>query len=339
MPDLEVDLVDQFICPVCIENNPHLSLRTTYKRRCLAGLKHPNPSSSEACHKPARGILSKYCSDDCGVAFMQARIDAWAGDKHRLWESVKDAEKREGIVVRAVAIATEVDGLTKSEDTIHASKTRPQSDVPLLEVVKASQSRIERELARLHRQLEKLAQRRDQLKKDMEVVLWREKLVQLATARAETLDECGWDQRLCFGDEECAEFGAGVLESYEEQGQDANENGDTMQVDGANNEEGVWWCRGKKKCDRHAGWQKLRAAEVEFDKDAMETAILKVTTQEREIRKQIEDVMDPQARAAAATVPMSPLQPLNGKLDLDDLGPPIVRMNGDAGKKGKKKKN
>ncbi|OCH96450.1 hypothetical protein OBBRIDRAFT_3509 [Obba rivulosa] len=339
MPDLEVDLVDQFICPPCVERNPHLHLRTTYKRRCLAGLKHPNPSSSDACHKPARGILSKYCSDECGLTYMQARIDAWAGDKHRLWESVKDAEKREGIVVRAVAIAAQVNGITKAEDATAAPVVRPHSDTPLLEVVKASKTRIERELARLYGQLEKIAQRRDQLKKNMDAVFWREKLLQLATARAEPLDECGWDQRLCFDDEECAEFGAGVLESYEDQGQDAKENGDAMQVDDVTNEDSDWWCRGKKKCGRHAGWQKLRAGAVESEREAMEAAILKLTGQEREIRKQIEDVGDPQARPSATAVHMSPLRPLNGKLDLDDLAPPIAKINGDMNKKGKKKKN
>ncbi|EMD41831.1 hypothetical protein CERSUDRAFT_110395 [Gelatoporia subvermispora B] len=339
MPDLEVDLVDQFICPPCVQSNPHLSLSTTYKRRCLAGSKHPNPASPEACHKPARGILSKYCSDECGLAYMQARIDAWTGDKHRLWESVKDAEKREGIVVRAVAIAAPMNGITKPEDSSEPPAARPQSDLPVLEAVKASKTRIERELARLHDQLERLTWRRDQLKKNMEIVLWREKLVQLATARAEALDECGWDQRLCFGDEEYTEFGAGVLESYEEQGQDTKENGDAMEVDGATNEEGEWWCRGKRKCDRHLGWQKLRAGEVEFDKEAMEAAVLKLTTQEREIRKQIEDVTDPQARASATALSTSPLQLLNCKVDLVNLEPPIVKINGDTGKKGKKKKN
>ena len=83
----------------------------------------------------------------------------------------------------------------------------------------------------------------------MEVVLWREKLLELATARATAAEQCGWDQRLCFGDEDYAEFGPGVLESYEDE--EETKAGDAMQVDAP--EEQVWWCQGKKKCDRHSG--------------------------------------------------------------------------------------
>jgi COMPASS component SPP1 len=81
------------------------------------------------------------------------------------------------------------------------------------------------------------------------VILWRERLTELASERAEKLDICGWDQRLCFGDEEWADFGAGVLETYEEK----LESGESMSVDAAAEGDGEWWCPGKKKCDRHAG--------------------------------------------------------------------------------------
>ncbi|KAH8998894.1 hypothetical protein EDB86DRAFT_785430 [Lactarius hatsudake] len=104
MPDLEVDLVDQFICPLCVERNPHLDLRTTWKRRCLNGLKQRDPNSPEACHKPARGAFSKYCSDECGVQYMHMRISLWVdngGNRDRLWETVKGAERREGVVASA----------------------------------------------------------------------------------------------------------------------------------------------------------------------------------------------------------------------------------------------
>ncbi|KAH9946655.1 hypothetical protein B0H21DRAFT_693343 [Amylocystis lapponica] len=326
MPDLEIDLVDQFICPPCIESNQHLSLKTTYKRRCLRGLKHPNPSSPSACHKPARGVFSKYCSDECGVLYMQLRIDAWGGDKRRLWESVKDAEKREGVVVRV------------KEESKSELQPGGQTIMPAVErsseVVMPSKTKGEWKMARLHAQLGKIAESREELKKDMEVVVWREKLLELATARADNVNECGWDQRLCFGDEECAEFGAEVLESYEEL-EAAREDRDAMQVEGTT-EEGEWWCKGKKKCDRHAGWQKLRFAEISFDKETKESALLKLTTQERDIRRQIEDVTDPKARTPVSSLP-SPLQPLNGQASSASI--PKAKLNGDSMKKGKKKKS
>ncbi|OBZ80046.1 Set1 complex component spp1 [Grifola frondosa] len=327
MPDLEVDLIDQFICPLCIENNPHLSLRTTYKRRCMAGLQHPHPSSPSACHKPARGALSKYCSDECGIVYMQLRISSWAGEKERLWGSVQDAHRREGVVVKSKFVQSEVDDVVKPEANGNSSLHSLSAELPGFEVVKPLKTKLEREQVRLNAELDKVARRRDELKKEMEVILWREKLIELAAVRAETIDECGWDQRLCFGDEEYAEFGAGVLDSYEE-----SEQQDAMQVDGGAADEGEWWCRGKKKCDRHAGWQKLRSGEIDFDKDLKERAILALTTQEREIRKQIEDTMDPQAKTSV--VPTSPL--INGKTLAN--GMLEIKVNGDSIKKGKKRK-
>ena len=109
---------------------------------------------------------------------------------------------------------------------------------------------LQRLSVNLEKLLDKISSRRDELRKELDVVLWREKLIELAAARAEQLDECGWDQRLCFGEEEYAEFGSSVLESYEEGEHSA---GDAMHVDGASAEEVEWWCRGQKKCVRHAG--------------------------------------------------------------------------------------
>ena len=77
-----------------------------------------------------------------------------------------------------------------------------------------------------------------------------------AVERAERVGKCGWDQRLVFGDEEVAEFGDQVWESYENEGEGAGakEGADAMDVDGdAQAEEGEWWCTGKKKCERHNG--------------------------------------------------------------------------------------
>ncbi|KAI0271367.1 hypothetical protein BC834DRAFT_966858 [Gloeopeniophorella convolvens] len=310
MPDLEVDLVDQFICPLCIEKNPHLDLCTTWKRRCLNGLKQRDPASSDACHKPARGAFSKYCSDECGVQYMHMRVSLWiaqGGDRARLWDTVKAAERREGVAVPAPGAPA------------RAAAAAPPP------------TKATRELARLRGRLAEVVRKREALKAETDAVAWREKLTQLAVQRAEAVEQCGWDQRLCFGDEEVAEFGAGVLESYEE--------GDG----GA--EEAEWWCTGKKKCERHAGWQKLRAAEVEFDKEMRDQALEKLTKLEREIRTRVEDILDPQMSVGAAEgagtgaglEPSSPLVPTLAK-------PPVLngqakhRPNGEQGKKGKKRK-
>ena len=256
MPDLEVDLVDQFICPVCIAStspqihiqllfdadfamaeHPNIPLKTTYKTRCHAGLQHPRPDSSEACHKPARRPFSKYCSDECGIKHMAYRIKVWGGDPRALEGALRNAQPREAVVVRVLHNSPS-NGAVKAEDSLEPAERT--------EVVTPTKSQAQRELDRLQLSLSKIESRREALAKGQEVTQWRDRVVELAVARAERVQECGWDQRLCFGDEEVLEFGNEVLETYEED--ERREVPDS--VEGV----GEWWCKGKKKCDRHAGY-------------------------------------------------------------------------------------
>ncbi|KAG6842621.1 hypothetical protein C0991_000147 [Blastosporella zonata] len=288
--------------------------RTTYKARCLYGLRHPDPSSPKACHRPAHGAFSKYCSKECGLKYMQSRADAWAkkgGKKDELWETVKDAEKREGVVV----CAGEPNGIKMMID-------KEEEEHGL----KAKKSKVEREVERLNGVLDSVVRLREDVKKEMESVIWREKLLELATARAETLGECGWDQRLCFGDDECANLGVGALESYDTKVQDA-ETGPSS---------GNWWCSGKKVCDRHAGWQTVRVKDVCKEKEKKNAALLNLTTREREIRKRIEDILDPHGYNCNDPSGKSPLKASNTKLS---NGHTKEKTNGDTTtKKGKKRK-
>ncbi|KAI0361670.1 hypothetical protein OH77DRAFT_1417942 [Trametes cingulata] len=326
MNDLEVDLIDQFVCPPCIKANPHLPLKTTYKQRCFAGLKHPRPSSAAACHKPARGAFSKFCSDECGITYMQRRIDGWGGDQTILWASVKDVKQREGVVVKVHVVQEEPKRAVKPEQ----QRTVPgQLVMENHEVQRPTKTQRERAVTRLQAELLKIAPKREALKQELEVILWRQRLLELATARAERVEECGWDQRLCFDEDEYAEYAAGVLDSYEEGHADA------MQVDGTGVEEGAWWCRGKKKCQRHSGWQKLRATEIEFDLELKEKAMAALTTQEREIRRQLEDVISLESRRTVVPLPNVPPQPLNGNGQVNGATKP--KANGTSHKKGKQK--
>ena len=164
------------------------------------------------------------------------RISLWVengGNRDRLWETVKNAERREGVVVSARAL----EGQSRSPSITGAQA--------MLAIVPPNISKTDRELARLRTRLETLVQTREALKVEMDVIAWREKVTELAIQHADTIEQCGWDQRLCFGEEEVAEFGASVLESYEENHAQAD-------VDGTQ-EEAEWWCTGKKKCDRHSG--------------------------------------------------------------------------------------
>src|SRR5882762_1430705 len=84
-------------------------------------------------------------------------------------------------------------------------------------------------------------------------------------------------------------------------------------------------------------WQKLRAAEIQFEKEMKEQALLTLTTREREIRKRMEDIVDPQARMSTMNgAPYSSPQKPSSKPSIN--GHTKARSNGDAIKKGKKKK-
>ena len=134
-------------------------------------------------------------------------------------------------------------------------------------------------------------------------------------------------------DEEWAEVGPTILENYD--GQDQRED--------ESESFGEWWCRGKKKCDRHAGydplsssfqrisrlirpsfprWQRLRVAEVEFEIHQKDLGLKKLAETERDIRRRIEDIVDPQVGPAQVQV--------NGKENK-------VEVNG-VGKTAKKRK-
>ncbi|THH06100.1 hypothetical protein EW145_g4324 [Phellinidium pouzarii] len=307
MPDLEIDLVDQFVCPNCVAQNPSLRLSTTYKQRCFTGLSHPKPNSSDACHKPSRGAYSKYCSDECGVKHLHRKIQAWVskgGDVRGLWETVKDVRRREGFVIREpgrtlpkriLAELQNGDNDRFAEDAIESESFVDSSAIPW-----ETKNSI---VNHLETRLQDIVRERETRKRELEVIAWRERLLLLAAGRAENVHECGWDQRLCFGEEEWMDFGEGVFESYGESTPNgfAGDGGDVldMQVD-EQVADGEWWCRGKKKCERHAGWQKLRAAEIKIEKEAQEETLVKLTTREREIRSRIEDILHPQSHSTVS---------------------------------------
>ncbi|KAG7450474.1 uncharacterized protein BT62DRAFT_514380 [Guyanagaster necrorhizus] len=320
MSELEVDLVDQFICPPCIQSarsfvsesflwlicydseNPHLNLKTTYKTRCLNGLDDPNPSSTEACHRPSKGALSKYCSPECGIKYMRRRIDAYTekgGSREVLWSKVKDAERREGVVVHCQTGA-----------------------------VMKSKTKAEREVERLSGPLEAIGKARTGLRRAMECVLWRQRVWELACQRAEEGgDICGWDQRLCFGEEEWEEWGDGVEESYAADADDTD---------------AEWWCPGPKDCERHHGWQSIRQDDINNEKTKGEEAIMKLTTKEREIRKQMEDLLGAESTDIDRDTKPGPLKS-NGKV-INVHGNGLknvkgkVKANGDDKKTLKRKK-
>jgi COMPASS component SPP1 len=188
---------------------------------------------------------------------MRTRIEAWekkGGKREKLWEIVRGAEKREGVVVCAEegdspgdtgAGASAGDGVVKME--VDGEDKKVKVKVEEGSVKKKGKAAREREL--LHARLAKVVRVRERIKGEVEVARFRERLVGLASQRAQSVGLCGWDQRLCFEDEEWAEFGPAVWESYgcDEGGSEVKEGA------GVQEDEGEWWCVGKKVCERHAG--------------------------------------------------------------------------------------
>jgi len=197
---------------------------------------------------------------------------------------------------------------------------KKEAEIPTL-----PKPKFEREVERLNLQLDEVVQMRETVKKELEIVMWRHRLLELAIARAESRSDCGWDQRLCFGDEEWTDFGMGVLETYEENGQ----KNDTMSVD----DDGEWWCAGKKKCDRHAGWQVLRTKDITYEIERIEELLANLTREERETRKRIEDIADRGGGGTGKISPNSPASPLKFKTSNNHA---MMAHRGEE-KKGKKK--
>lgn len=82
-------------------------------------------------------------------------------------------------------------------------------------------------------------------------------------------------------------------------------------------------------------WQTVRHKDVCKEKERKEEALLKLTTREREIRKRIEDIVDPHGHNCNEPSSKAPLKSHNVKLS---NGHAKGKMNGDALKKGKKRK-
>lgn len=174
-----------------------------------------------------------------------------------LWESVKDAKRREGRTdaVPNRKIPKRILAEMQNNEDVKADADMGDVKSPIAPLMPSLESQ-DSAVRRLDTQLQKIFTEREARKKELEVIAWRERLLQLASDRSEYVEVCGWDQRLCFGDEEIIEFGKDAIESYDDShppnAQVGAAEGEGMDVDEPV-DEGEWWCPGKKKCDRHAG--------------------------------------------------------------------------------------
>lgn len=179
---------------------------------------------------------------------MSKRIDNWearGGNRAHLWQSVKGAQRLEGVVALVPPVQKDAQPVSSAPQGPDQSLEAYRSSDAARAIVQPAQSRIEREADRLRAQVEGWIARKHDLKQELVIINWRTRLLTRASQRADLLGECGWDQRMCYGDEEWEEFGQGVLESYDER---------PTEDDELNEEFGQWWCPAPKKCNRHAGY-------------------------------------------------------------------------------------
>lgn len=292
---------------------------------------HIDPEAEEyglpaICNRPARLPLSKYCSLECGALHVRARLSVfgfrvngepqsenaqqWEVD---LWNRVRAASMVDGVSVPIGAAALKerarladeakvksedndamvVDSAVKEVGSLAPATTevKPVSKQPLVNHPRTG-SAGSMQLDTLNVMLAKIDAERDTVQRSLHLVNARDRVIRRAAIRGDTRGTCGWDERLLLGDVEWEVFVA---------------EGRAETDDGEESDE--WFCTGKRKCDRHAGWQRLRAAEVEaelavkvrphyfadaFSLKAVQNDLLdKLAKREQEIRECIQELDPP----------------------------------------------
>ncbi|KAF2680391.1 hypothetical protein K458DRAFT_373683 [Lentithecium fluviatile CBS 122367] len=224
MNQADEDLVDKFICPNCEEQGRG---QTTWKPVCRR----------VECRKPARltkGSQSKYCSDECGVLFMQEQLQRTAG-AHSANASKKKAKKKgngeeaasdddEPTPLGGVLRAKDLKALVDQSKDIQAFKnlgsgvlSPPQTASPTKGSFDGLPNGARRPSDDLtltpgeRERLNALYNEKSQLKDRLEVLKDREKFVSMVKEQATRLADrekikvkefCGYDSRLSWSDAE-----------------------------------------------------------------------------------------------------------------------------------------
>ncbi|KZS92996.1 hypothetical protein SISNIDRAFT_550018 [Sistotremastrum niveocremeum HHB9708] len=240
MDDSIVELLDVFFCSSCQKINP--KLQSTQKPLC----------HRPTCGKPSQKA-SKYCSQECGVLHMKNKLREHNLNEERVWEVVKNIQRSEGEVLSA-------------------------SGVPAF-----TNRREELQRQQLNHQLDRIVQERDLLQKDTALTETRAAFLKYVLNRniqseKAGKDECGWDGRLLWGDEQ---WRKAASEGYDWT-MDAKQKDIEKEDDRS--------CRADGKCERHAGWQRMREKDLEKIRSQQALAMNKLTERERDIRLRLEQI-------------------------------------------------
>lgn len=242
--------VDPARVPPFMSENPNLA--TTYKVACIQ------------CRRPARLPLSKFCSDECGITCVMRRVDDLSATLSEPREATSRTFMEQLEACSAVRFAKRREGLVSVDQP---------SDVVSTVISASEGKRLEeaRLLERLRGSLEELKCARVKKMRTIAAVDARLVLLDLALQRNEIEGKarCGFDSRLGMDDDLWEEWvesddGRRAFEGYgigQPSGMTADEASEMEILESC-------ICQGPgKKCDRHSGWQKLKKADFELEKE------------------------------------------------------------------------
>ncbi|KAM0719881.1 hypothetical protein Q7P37_004016 [Cladosporium fusiforme] len=301
-------LIDKYMCPRCTEAGVG---RTTWKRMCRRS----------GCRQPARmgknktGNGSKYCSDECGVAFFRQMTANSRGREHAAKnrhtrqraghqlpsDSQPSAEHgaRGGVLappeIRALLDSTSsLDEFKKLGDGVLSPPATPngKGGEGAAEGHKGDYTEPETQsLAEIAAKKDDSRVRHQLLKDRLKFI----NMVKQAASRSCTekelkpKDYCGFDPRLEWSEEQ---FGMWRNSSVGKQAFEletlATESSDGMVVDDDDDDDNIHvavrMCD-KKKCARHLDWAKLATDDVRFEMGDNGDQMRSLDREEREIRE------------------------------------------------------
>lgn len=303
------NLIDKFMCPRCTEAGIG---RTTWKRICRrSGCRLPARVGKNKQGKDG----SKYCSDQCGVAFFRQMTASARG--HEQAAKNRSSRRKSGYVPSdshasndlgargGVLAPAEVRALLDSSQTLgefkklgegvlsppatpdgknngNASGTH-QHDYTELETQTLADITAKKNESRI----------RHQLLKDRQLFI---NMTKQAASRAcaenelKPKDYCGFDPRLEWSEEQFAIWRNSPVgkQAFELETLAVEHSGDDHMVDADDEDDGVFGpvkvCD-KKKCARHLEWVKLATDDVRFEMSDNGDRMRGLDREEREIRE------------------------------------------------------
>ncbi|KAG9120794.1 hypothetical protein FRC07_003572 [Ceratobasidium sp. 392] len=155
--------------------------------------------------------------------------------------------------------------------------------------------------------LRQFAARQGTLEMEIKRLKSRLRLLGCAMRRAEKAggERCGFDARMVMNDEEWAEWlggwGKWAMEELAE--------GEDQKDDDAYGRDEGSFCTGKKRCERHYGWQNLKFADFSGECTAKESQLADVNSKSQETQRkatELRRMMSSMARPPIERVGFSP---------------------------------